>query len=93
MTGNPTKLFGSGKAAIRFLIPRKDATVDPEIQKLLENHNELYIWYGTDRRVVVYPCESNELLNFVCIHPEGESQGSTTGMTFSPPFPPIMLMN
>lgn len=48
--------------------------------KLLANDNELVIWYGADRRVVVYPCDNNELLNFVCIHPEGDSQGGTTGM-------------
>lgn len=29
---------------------------------------------------MVYPCDNNELLNFVCIHPEGESQGGCTGM-------------
>ncbi|OBT71915.1 hypothetical protein VF21_09213 [Pseudogymnoascus sp. 05NY08] len=78
ITGHPNKLFGSGKAAFRFLIPRNFASEDPEIRGLLENDNELVIWYGADRRVVVYPCDNNELLNFVCIHPEGESQGGTT---------------
>lgn len=29
---------------------------------------------------MVYPCDNNELLNFICIHPEGDSQGGTTGM-------------
>jgi hypothetical protein len=24
----------------------------------------------------MYPCNDNELVNFVCIHPEAESQGS-----------------
>ncbi|KFY55167.1 hypothetical protein V496_07067 [Pseudogymnoascus sp. VKM F-4515 (FW-2607)] len=78
ITGHPSKLFGSGKAAFRFLIPRKLANEDPDITRLLENNNELVIWYGADRRVVVYPCDNNELLNFVCIHPEGDSQGGTT---------------
>lgn len=78
VSGQPSKLFGSGKAAFRFLIGRKSACEDPEIAKLLENDNELVIWYGTDRRVVVYPCDNNELLNFVCIHPEAESQGGST---------------
>lgn len=50
------------------------------MKKLLENNDELCIWYGNDRRVVVYPCENNELLNFVCIHPEGEVQDATAGM-------------
>ncbi|KAE8453258.1 hypothetical protein EG329_011325 [Mollisiaceae sp. DMI_Dod_QoI] len=78
VSGHPNKLFGSGKAAFRFLIERKTACKDAETAKLLENDNQLVIWYGPDRRVVMYPCENNELLNFVCIHPEGESQGGTT---------------
>ena len=83
VSGQPSNLFGSGKAAFRFLICRKTACEDPQIAKLLENDNELVIWYGTDRRVVVYPCDNNELLNFVCIHPEAESQGGSTGMCLS----------
>lgn len=43
-------------------------------------NNELSMWYGADRRIVVYPCNDNELLNFVCIHPESESQGSGDGL-------------
>ena len=35
------------------------------------------MWYSDDKRVVMYPCNDNELLNFVCIHPETESQGSS----------------
>lgn len=61
------------------MIDRKSACEDPEIAKFFEKNNELVIWYANDRRVVVYPCEDNESLNFVCIHPEEESQGGTTG--------------
>jgi 2-polyprenyl-6-methoxyphenol hydroxylase-like FAD-dependent oxidoreductase len=78
VSGHPSKLFTSGKAAFRFLIPRKTAVVDPQVAKICEE-NKLAIWYGDDRRVVMYPCDNNELLNFVCIHPEGESQGGTDG--------------
>jgi 2-polyprenyl-6-methoxyphenol hydroxylase-like FAD-dependent oxidoreductase len=28
------------------------------------------MWDSSDRRVVIYPCAKNELLNFVCIHPD-----------------------
>lgn len=28
------------------------------------------MWDAPDRRVVIYPCSDNELLNFVCIHPD-----------------------
>jgi 2-polyprenyl-6-methoxyphenol hydroxylase-like FAD-dependent oxidoreductase len=79
VSGHPSKLFTSGKAAFRFLIPRKSALADPAVAKICENDAELAIWYGDDRRVVMYPCDNNELLNFVCIHPEGESQGGADG--------------
>jgi 2-polyprenyl-6-methoxyphenol hydroxylase-like FAD-dependent oxidoreductase len=79
VSGQPSKLFTSGKAAFRFLIPRKTALADPKAAKLCERNDELSIWYGDDRRVVMYPCDNNELLNFVCIHPEEESQGGETG--------------
>jgi hypothetical protein len=48
---------------------------------VVEKHNELIIWFGEDRRIVMYPCNNNELLNLVCIHPEAESQGSNDGMS------------
>ncbi len=68
------KPFSSGKSAFRFLISRQKALEDPKTKKLAEKNGELIIWYGTDRRVVMYPCQNNELLNFVCIHPEPESE-------------------
>lgn len=42
----------------------------------MERENALFIWYGDDRRIVVYPCDNNQLLNFVCIHPDTESQAT-----------------
>jgi hypothetical protein len=86
VSGHPSKLFTSGKAAFRFLIPRKAAEADPLTAKVCERGNELAIWYGADRRVVMYPCDSNELLNFVCIHPEGESRGGADGKHYSSTF-------
>jgi hypothetical protein len=35
---------------------------------------QLVIWYGSDRRVIMYPCDKNRQLNFVCIHPREESE-------------------
>lgn len=71
--------FSSGKSAFRFLVPRKAALDDPKTAKFAETHGELIIWYGTDRRVVMYPCDNNELLNFVCIHPGELSEVKTEG--------------
>jgi len=70
---------GSGKSAFRFLISRKAAQDDPVTAKFVQKAGELIIWYASDRRVVVYPTTDNTLLNFVCIHPDTESDaGSDT---------------
>ncbi|POS68756.1 hypothetical protein DHEL01_v212850 [Diaporthe helianthi] len=73
-----TKLFGSGKAAFRFLIPRQAGLDDPITRPLVERGNNLVIWYGADRRIVMYPCNDNNLLNFNCIHPESESHATAS---------------
>jgi 2-polyprenyl-6-methoxyphenol hydroxylase-like FAD-dependent oxidoreductase len=73
------KPHGSGKSAFRFLISRKAAQDDPVTAKFVQKAGELIIWYASDRRVVVYPTTDNTLLNFVCIHPDTESDaGSDT---------------
>ena len=72
--GEHVKPFGSGKSAFRFLIDRKAAEEDPATEKFVRHSGDLVIWYGTDRRVVMYPTSNNTLLNFVCIHPEEESE-------------------
>ncbi|KAK3398122.1 hypothetical protein B0T20DRAFT_354115 [Sordaria brevicollis] len=72
------KLFSSGKAAFRFIIPRNVAESDPVTAPLVEHHNTLRLWFGNDRRIVMYPCNNNELLNFVCIHPDTESHTTKT---------------
>lgn len=73
--GGDVKVFGSGKSAFRFLISRQAALDDPATRRFAERDGELIIWYGSDRRVVMYPTSNNSLLNFVCIHPESESEG------------------
>ena len=74
--GGDVKPFGSGKSAFRFLIERKVAQADPVTSKFAEKTGELIIWYGSDRRIVMYPTSNNQLLNFVCIHPESESEAT-----------------
>jgi 2-polyprenyl-6-methoxyphenol hydroxylase-like FAD-dependent oxidoreductase len=79
VSGRDIKPHGSGKSAFRFLISRQAAKNDPVTAKFVQKPGELIIWYGADRRVVVYPTTNNQLLNFVCIHPEVESEaGSDT---------------
>lgn len=70
------KVFGSGKAAFRFMIERSAALEDSVTRPLAEKDGELIIWYAIDRRIVMYPTSHDTLLNFVCIHPEGESEAS-----------------
>lgn len=73
VAGREVTPFGSGKSAFRFLIRRKAAQDDPITSKFVQKSGELIIWFGADRRVVMYPTTNNELLNFVCIHPESET--------------------
>lgn len=73
--GGNVKVHGSGKSAFRFLIDRQTALDDPATKRFAERTGELVIWYAPDRRVVMYPTSDNQLLNFVCIHPENESEG------------------
>lgn len=67
----PTK--SSGKSAFRFLVPRQVALDDPLTAQYAKRNGQLIIWYGQDRRVIMYPCDANKQLNFVCIHPREES--------------------
>ncbi|CAK7234558.1 hypothetical protein SEUCBS140593_008984 [Sporothrix eucalyptigena] len=67
----------SGKSAFRFLVSRQSALEDPKTAEFAQKSGELIIWYGPDRRVVMYPCSDNKMLNFVCIHPREESEAKT----------------
>lgn len=60
----------SGKNAFRFLMTRQQALDDPETNSIARDFGAVDMWDGEDRRVVIYPCANNELLNFVCIHPD-----------------------
>lgn len=79
VAGRDIKPHSSGKSAFRFLISRKAAQEDPVTAKFVQAPGELIIWYGADRRVVVYPTTNNQLLNFVCIHPEAEFEAGSDG--------------
>jgi 2-polyprenyl-6-methoxyphenol hydroxylase-like FAD-dependent oxidoreductase len=74
VSGKDVKPHGSGKSAFRFLFSRKSAQDDPITSKFVQKPGELIIWYAADKRVVAYPTTNNQLLNFVCIHPESESE-------------------
>lgn len=62
-----------GKSAFRFLVSKQAALDDPITARLVKRNGELCIWYGSDRRIIMYPTSNNTVLNFVVIHPEKES--------------------
>lgn len=66
-------LYRTGKAAFRFTLPRAEAVLNPLTAALASQTDTFTAWFARDRRVVMYPCDDNDLLNFVCIHPENES--------------------
>ena len=74
MLGGDITTKASGKSAFRFLVPREIALRDPLTAQFASRDGQLIIWYGQDRRVILYPCDSNKQLNFVCIHPKEESE-------------------
>ena len=74
--GGDVQPFGSGKSAFRFMVERKVAQEDPATSRFVQKTGELSIWYASDRRVVMYPTSNNQILNFVCIHPESESDAT-----------------
>ncbi|KAK0127672.1 hypothetical protein ONS96_007191 [Cadophora gregata f. sp. sojae] len=66
----------SGSSAFRFLIPVEKIKSDPKTAHFVQRPGELQLWYGEDRRIVVYPCKNNTQLNFVALHPDEESEAS-----------------
>ena len=72
------KTFSSGKNAFRFLLKRKDAQEDPETYSLAMEYSSVDMWDSSEKRVVIYPCANNEILNFVCIHPDTMSTINTS---------------
>jgi 2-polyprenyl-6-methoxyphenol hydroxylase-like FAD-dependent oxidoreductase len=67
----------SGASAFRFLIPTERVRADPQTSHFVERDGELRLVYGADRRLVIYPCRDNTLLNFVCMHPDEETEASS----------------
>jgi hypothetical protein len=67
----------SGTSAFRYLIPTADIKADPLTAHFVERPGELIMINGDQRRMVMYPCRNNTELNFVALHPDSESSGSS----------------
>ncbi|KAG5914374.1 hypothetical protein E4U42_000522 [Claviceps africana] len=64
-----------GNCCYRFLIPVHRLQDDPETSFFVENHHgwsRILHDEDRDRKVVVYPCRDNTILNFACILHEDE---------------------
>ena len=79
MVGEKFKPFPSGKAAFRFLVPHENIRANAETEHLVARKGYLTFWYGDDRRLVMYPCNDNTMMNFVAIHPSGLSASRGEG--------------
>lgn len=71
--------FSSGKSAFRFLVSRGEVIQDELTKKFAQREGELIVWLARDRRIIMYPCNDNELLNLVCIHPDNETAAPSDG--------------
>ncbi|KAF5002126.1 hypothetical protein FGRMN_609 [Fusarium graminum] len=79
VAGPDIKPFGSGKSAFRFMVPL-DAVRNNEITKVFtERTGYMTMWMGDDRRLIMYPCSNNTVMNFVAIHPSSLSAGANKG--------------
>lgn len=66
----------SGSSAFRFLIPVDAVRSDPRTTHFLERTGEMRLLDGINRRIVIYPCRNNTLLNFVAMHPDEETEAA-----------------
>jgi 2-polyprenyl-6-methoxyphenol hydroxylase-like FAD-dependent oxidoreductase len=72
--------YKSHRSAFRFLMTRKAALENPTTRELASTLGSMDMWYAADRKIVMYPCADNALLNFVCIHPaELSDVGASAG--------------
>jgi 2-polyprenyl-6-methoxyphenol hydroxylase-like FAD-dependent oxidoreductase len=84
--GGDLQAFDSGKSAFRFLIPTETLMSDPKTAAPIKP-SSLTMWIGEDRRVIMYPCMSNTMMNFVLIHPSAESQADVGDEGMLTPLP------
>ncbi len=72
--------FGSGKSAFRFMIPISQIRENPATAQIASRQGYMTMWIADDRRLVMYPCNDNTVMNFVGIHPSELSASKGEGM-------------
>jgi 2-polyprenyl-6-methoxyphenol hydroxylase-like FAD-dependent oxidoreductase len=79
VVGPGVKPYGSGKSAFRFMIPCERIGKNPITKEFLDRQGYLTMWMGDDRRLIMYPCSNNTVMNFVGIHPSEISAAASKG--------------
>ncbi|ETS85199.1 hypothetical protein PFICI_03224 [Pestalotiopsis fici W106-1] len=80
ISGEDIPIAPSGGSAFRFLVSVQKVKEDPITAHFVEKPGDFQVWEGKHRRLVIYPCSRNNTeLNFVCLHPDTESQDSVEG--------------
>ncbi|RSL46606.1 hypothetical protein CEP53_010276 [Fusarium sp. AF-6] len=79
VVGPNVKPYGSGKSAFRFMIPCETIGKNPITKEFLDHQGYLTMWMGDDRRLIMYPCSNNTVMNFVGIHPSEISAAAAKG--------------
>jgi salicylate hydroxylase len=66
----------TGQNCFRFLVPMAKVQANPSTAALLSRTglDGVHAFSGPDRRLVIYPCRTGELLNIVAIHPAGSGE-------------------
>ncbi|KAI1338657.1 hypothetical protein F5Y15DRAFT_123771 [Xylariaceae sp. FL0016] len=75
----------TGKSAFHFLVPRQLVLDDPKTAKYAQNDGEIIVWRGSDRQVVLTPCDANRHLSLFCIAPSPEASTKTENGKSSTP--------
>lgn len=73
----------SGESAYRFLIPTSKLAADPLTAQYVSKPGYMVMWTKHSKKIVMYPCKSGSMMNFVAIHPSHESAHDVAASTGS----------
>ncbi|KAF1808143.1 FAD/NAD(P)-binding domain-containing protein [Eremomyces bilateralis CBS 781.70] len=77
------KPYAVGDSCYRFVLDSNEIYDDPKCLAMKRGNGYCRIIASPTKRVVIYPCRNDELLNFVCIHPQGTETDDTDWQTES----------
>jgi salicylate hydroxylase len=68
-----------GKSCYRWLVPRETLLADPEIASLIEAEGWFEEFSEGNRRLVMYPCRHNHVMNIAAFVPDSDMQVTSQG--------------